>query len=72
LTGLLLIRIEPGADVIIIGGVSLGNRRLLADTLAPGPHLVHVDREGFLSRDTTVTLQAGRIKRISTHMVPKL
>jgi len=58
-----VLTIEPEAD-LFIDEVYMGTVRTRADTLRPGPHLVRLEREGFRSLDTTVTVSAGQVQRV--------
>ncbi len=50
---------------VSIDGVGKGERTRLQEQLAPGPHLVRVEREGFVTKDTVVTLLAGQTIRVT-------
>jgi serine/threonine-protein kinase len=68
--GILQMRINPWANVSI-NGESKGPRPVLVDTLIPGTHLLHFERPGFETKDTTVTLKPGDTLRLTIRMVPK-
>jgi hypothetical protein len=68
--GILQIRISPWANVSL-NGVSLGPKTVVVDTLIPGTHLLRFEREGFVPKDTTVTLRAGETVRLTIRMVPQ-
>lgn len=67
--GVLQMRISPWANVSI-NGVALGPKTLVVDTLIPGTHLLRFERDGFVTRDTTITLRAGEIVRLVIRMEP--
>jgi hypothetical protein len=68
--GVLQLRINPWANVSI-NGESRGAKPTLVDTLIPGTHLLHFERDGFVTKDTTVTLRPGETLRLMIRMVPK-
>ncbi len=68
--GILQIRIAPWANVSL-NGVALGAKTLVVDTLIPGTHLLRFEREGFVPKDTTITLRAGETVRLLIRMVPQ-
>jgi hypothetical protein len=41
------------------------------DTLIPGTHLLRFEREGFVPKDTTITLRAGQTVQLRIRMVPQ-
>jgi hypothetical protein len=43
----------------------------LVDTLIPGTHLLHFEREGFVPKDTTVTLKAGETVTVVIRLVER-
>jgi len=61
--GVLQLTIEPEAE-LFIDEVYIGSAHTRSDTLRSGPHLVRLEREGFRSLDTTVTLSAGQVLRV--------
>ena len=67
---ILQLRINPWANVTI-NGASKGARPLLVDTLIPGTHLLHFEREGYVTQDTTITLRPGETARLLIRMVPR-
>jgi serine/threonine-protein kinase len=68
--GILQMRINPPSRVSI-NGESKGDRAILVDTLIPGTHLLHFERAGFVTKDTTVTLKPGETLRLMIRMVAK-
>jgi serine/threonine protein kinase len=66
----LQLQINPWANVSI-NGEPKGAKPTLIDTLIPGTHLLHLERAGFITKDTTVTLQPGQTLRLRIRMVPK-
>ncbi|MBI2614497.1 MAG: protein kinase [Gemmatimonadetes bacterium] len=67
---ILQLRVNPWAN-ITINGASKGARPLLVDTLISGTHLLHFEREGFETKDTTITLRPGETLRLVILMVQK-
>jgi hypothetical protein len=67
---ILQLRINPWANVSI-NGESKGAKPTLIDTLIPGTHLLHFERPGYVTKDTTVTLKPGETLRLMIRMVPK-
>jgi hypothetical protein len=68
--GILQIRVAPWANVSL-NGVALGAKTLVVDTLIPGTHLLRFEREGFVPKDTTITLRAGQTVQLRIRMVPQ-
>jgi len=68
--GILQLRVNPWAN-ITINGESRGAKPQLVDTLIPGTHLLRFERDGFETKDTTITLRSGQILRLQIRMVPK-
>ncbi len=68
--GILQMRLTPPASVTI-NGESKGAKAMLVDTLIPGTHLLHFEREGFVTKDTTITLKPGETLRLTIRMVQK-
>ena len=56
---------------IFIDGVSKGERRTLQEQLTPGDHLIKIQREGFVTVDTAVTLRAGPPQRVNITLQPR-
>ena len=42
----------------------MGSAHARSDTLRAGPHLVRLEREGFRSVDTTLTVGAAQVLRV--------
>ncbi|MFC1640252.1 protein kinase, partial [Gemmatimonadota bacterium] len=64
-TGILQIRIRPWANVFI-GSEEFTQQSRIVDTLVAGrPHTIRFRRDGFVPKDTIVTLQAGETVRIT-------
>ena len=61
--GVLALLINPDADVFI-DEVYMGLAHTRSDTLAPGPHLIRLERDGFRSVDTTVTVGADQVLHV--------
>ena len=60
--GILKLVIDPEAE-LFIDEVYMGTVHARSDTLPAGPHLVRVEREGFRSVDTTLTVSAAQVLR---------
>lgn len=67
-TGVLQLAIRPWANVWI-GGRNLGQLSRVVDTLIAGTHVIRLEREGYVTRDTTVTLQEGQVTRLTIDMI---
>lgn len=55
--GFLRIQIRPSWAEVSIDRKSVGQRRDWGDIVAPGPHRLRFERDGYITVDTTVTLQ---------------
>ena len=66
----LKMRIQPWAR-LTLNGTSFGQRSQLVDTLIPGTAVLHLEREGYFSLDTTVTLSAGDNPPLLIRMKPR-
>jgi len=66
----LRMRIQPWA-ILTLNGRSLGQKSQLVDTLIPGTAVLHLEREGFFTLDTTLTLVAGDNPPIMVRMKPR-
>jgi hypothetical protein len=66
----LQISIAPPAN-LTINNVSKGRTSRIRETLVPGTHVVHVELEGYLPFDTTVTLKAGDLKTLPLRLVAR-
>jgi len=55
--GFLRIQIRPAWAEVSVDRKSIGQRTDWGDTLGPGPHRLRFERAGYLTVDTTVTLQ---------------
>ena len=55
--------LSPPATVFI-DGQSKGQQSRVVDELLPGLHTLRIEREGWIAKDTTVTLTAGQISTI--------
>jgi serine/threonine-protein kinase len=58
-TGTLQIRIRPAATVVL-DGVNQGQKALLEATLSAGQHVLRIERDGYITVDTTITIVAGQ------------
>ena len=64
-TGILQIRVRPWANVFI-GNDEFRETARVVDTLTAGqPHTIRFRRDGYVSKDTIVTLQPGETARIT-------
>ncbi|MBI1968181.1 MAG: protein kinase [Gemmatimonadetes bacterium] len=54
----LRLSITPAANVLL-DGVDRGQKSRLQETMVPGTHTLRFVREGFVTKDTTITLAAG-------------
>ena len=61
--GILKLVIDAEAEVFI-DEVYMGSAHARSDTLSAGPHLVRLEREGFRSVDTTLTVGAAQVLRV--------
>ena len=66
----LKMRIQPWA-MVTLNSKHLGQRSQLVDTLIPGTALLHLEREGYITLDTTLTLSAGENPPILIRMKPR-
>jgi serine/threonine protein kinase len=64
-TGLATLRLilSPPASVFI-DGVSKGQQSRIAEEMVPGTHTVRIERDGFATKDTVVTLGTGQIATV--------
>ncbi len=62
--------VTPAAEVTI-DGVARGQQRQLVTELGGGPHLIRVEREGYVTKDTTVILTAGQTITVRLTMEPR-
>jgi hypothetical protein len=69
-TAVLRIAIQPPAD-LTINSVSKGQQARIVDTLPPGTHLLHFERDGYIPVDTAVTLKAGGVVTLAIKLVPR-
>ena len=68
--GALQILVAGGWYNISIDGVSKGESGRLQDSLAPGGHLIHLERAGYVTIDTTVSIVAGAATRLQVRLTP--
>lgn len=61
----------PVPGVVSIDGVLVGERTRLQDQFSPGDHLIRVEREGFVTKDTIVSLKAGETTRVTLRLQAK-
>jgi hypothetical protein len=61
--GVLVIQSIPAAT-LLIDGQPIRDIRQYTDSLTPGPHLVQLRKDGYITKDTTVTVIAGQQVRI--------
>jgi hypothetical protein len=70
-TAVLQLLVTPWANVFL-DGAPLGQRTRLVDTLSAGkPHRLRFEREGFVSLDTVVTLQANEQRLLRIQILPR-
>jgi predicted Ser/Thr protein kinase len=69
-TAILRIGIQPPAD-LTINNVNKGQQSRIIDTLPPGTHLLHFERDGYIPVDTAVTLKAGGVVTLQIKLVPR-
>ena len=55
---MLRVSVSPAANVFV-DGVDRGQKSRLEETVVPGTHALRFVREGFVTKDTTITLAAG-------------
>jgi hypothetical protein len=67
---ILMLRISPWANVFI-DNESLGANSRLVDTLTAGRHTLRFERDGFLSRDTSIVLQPGQEIRLDIRLTAR-
>jgi serine/threonine-protein kinase len=67
---ILRISVQPPAN-LTINTVSRGQQARLVDTLVPGTHVLHLEKEGYLPLDTTVTLRAGDQMTLALRLVAR-
>ena len=65
--GILKLVIEPEVAVFI-DEIYMGLAHVRSDTLPAGPHLVRLEREGFRSLDTTLTVRAAQVLRVELRL----
>lgn len=61
--------VSPGG-MISIDGVSKGESTRFTGELAPGDHAVKVEKAGFVTKDTVVSLRAGQIAQFRLTLTP--
>jgi serine/threonine protein kinase len=62
--------LSPPSEVFIDGGTK-GQQSRLQEDLIPGTHTLRFEREGYVSKDTVVTLNAGQTARIRIQLSPR-
>jgi serine/threonine-protein kinase len=70
LLSILRISVQPPAN-LSINNVSKGQLARIVDTLPPGTHVLHFQREGYLDLDTAVTLKAGQVATLLINLVSR-
>ncbi len=68
-TGILVIRTVGGWAKIYVNGALRRQGTSHRDSLPPGMHTLKIEREGYVTIDTTVTLQAGETKVVTITML---
>jgi predicted Ser/Thr protein kinase len=66
----LRISVQPPAN-LTINNVGKGQQARLVDTLVPGTHVLHFEKDGYLPLDTTVTLKAGDLVTLALKLVAR-
>ncbi len=64
------VSIQPPAN-LTINSVNKGQQARIVDTLPPGTHLLHFERDGFIPIDTAVALKAGATVTLSIKLVAR-
>jgi chitodextrinase len=70
--GTLALEIDTPARVIVDGTERRSNVESLQLQLDPGSHTLRLEREGFLPRETTFEITAGRTTRLTMSMSPDI
>jgi serine/threonine protein kinase len=68
-TGQLQVRLSPPGTVSI-DGVPKGERTSINETLPVGDHQIKVEKAGFVTKDTVVTIRAGATLRFTLTLTP--
>ncbi len=63
--------ILPTPGVVMINGVSKGERSRMQEKLRAGRHAIRIEREGFAPIDTNITFAAGETKRVTLTLVAR-
>ncbi len=63
--GIVRVRISPPATVLV-DLISRGERSAIIDTLPAGQHLIRVQKDGYVTRDTAVVVRAGETITLPT------
>jgi serine/threonine protein kinase len=66
--GFLRIQIRPSWAEVSIDRKNIGQRRDWGDSMGPGPHRLRFEREGYITVDTTVTLQPAETLQLRIDM----
>jgi hypothetical protein len=69
-SGVLLLQL-PTPGFVSVNGVAEGERRNFRTSLSPGTHVVRVEREGYLTKDTTLTVRGGDTLRVTLTLVER-
>ena len=71
-TGLATLRllINPPAT-LFVDNVNKGQQTRFSEPLIPGTHTIRVEREGWLTKDTTVTISAGQPATIRINLTER-
>jgi len=69
LATLRLILVPP--STISIDGVSKGQQSRVIEEVVPGTHTLRVDRDGWVSKDTVITLSGGQTATIKIQLVER-
>ena len=57
--------------LLFIDGASKGQQSRLQDEMVPGTHTVRAEKEGFVTKDTVITVLGGQITTIRLTLTPK-
>jgi hypothetical protein len=65
--GELLVQSIPAAT-LLIDGTEIREIRQYRDSLTAGTHLITLRKDGFVTKDTTITIVAGQQKRVRVRL----
>jgi len=70
-TGSIYADTKPRAARVVIDGRAYGKTPVLVPELAPGPHTVRLEMDGYAPSSTSVTVRAGEQARVSVSLVKR-